>query len=76
MAPSIQVPMPHIRNLCVPKRHDITRCVLLPISFYPPNDSNEWPRTVGDITDTKMKFYLEYAGPGAIGRILDFELNT
>jgi hypothetical protein len=37
------------------------------ITFYPPNDTKEWPRTVGDIKDVGMKSILQLGGEGAVG---------
>lgn len=65
----------------IPKRLPVLRrdhegFASLGISFYPPNSTEEWPKTVGDIKDTHMKLDLEYGGGGAIGRICTVRYNV
>jgi hypothetical protein len=35
--------------------------------FYPPNSTDEWPRSIGDIGDCEMKMLLREAGHNAEG---------
>jgi hypothetical protein len=80
MFTSLQVPMPLILCVMIPKRIAVLRqdnegFTTLGIGFYPPNSTEEWPKTVGDIKDTHMKRYLEFGGRGAIGRIYNSAYN-
>jgi hypothetical protein len=66
------VPIPFIYQITVPKRlaydRNDDRMASADVIFYPPNKTREWPRTVGDIKDTEMKFWLKWCGGvGAIG---------
>jgi hypothetical protein len=72
--------MPFIQCVVIPKSIAVLRqnnegFASLGISFYPPNSTEEWPETVGDIKDTHMKVYREFGGRGAIGRICTFLCN-
>jgi hypothetical protein len=63
--------MPFIVGIPVPKHlaHDGNddRFASIDVTFCPPNEPREWPRTVGDIEDTQMKAYLKHGGVGVIG---------
>ena len=71
----IIVPMPFITDVDISKRllrirnknniPDGMFCYLC--NFYPPNSIEEWPKTIGDIGDLKLKSALEWADSGAAG---------
>ena len=38
-------------------------------SFYPPNDADRWPKTVGEIDDSGLQSFLGSGGIDAIGGV-------
>ena len=68
----ITVPMPMILNILVPKRMPVVHsrqdgCTNVPISFYPPKFAAQWPKKIGDIDDSELKFVLKWGGTDAVG---------
>ena len=72
MPTPLKVPMPFILYVSIRKRdavrwQDNEGPGSHAFCFYPPNSTEDWPKTVGDIKDVQMRAECEFAGTGAIG---------
>ena len=71
---AITVPMPLILCISIDKRlpaiwsrEDCSGVV--GFSFYPPNDAHRWPKTFGEIDDSRLQSLLRSSGIYAVGGV-------